>query len=323
MKNIIITGITGQAGSILADKLIDDNKIYGLVRRSSRGPRDLYNAQHLLDHPNLTIIEGDITDLTSMMKLTNEAKADWFFHCAAQSHVGVSFSQPTLTANITGIGTLNCLEAIRLSSVHTRFMNCATSELFGGLTGKPANEETPFHPRSPYGVAKLAGYWYTVNYRETYKMFASNAIMFNYESERRGPDFVTRKITIAVANIKAGKQDYLYLGNLDAKRDWSYAGDTMDGCIKMLQHNEPDDFVFSTGETHSVREFCEEAFKYAGLGDYQQYVKIDPKFYRPCEVDVLIGDASKAHNVLNWKPKTSFKELVHKMVDYDMGFVAK
>jgi GDPmannose 4,6-dehydratase len=319
-KSCIVTGITGQDGSILTEKLLKKGyKVYGLIRRSSRG-LDLGCSAGLEDYFLLEVVEGDITDLPSMEKLCKLAKADMFFGAAAQSHVGSSFDQPVYTAQCTGIGVLNCLEAIKQSGYHTRFLNASTSEMFGGLSSEPCNEETPFHPRSPYGVAKLFGYWTTINYRETYKMFACSTIAFNHEEPgKRGPNFVTRKISLAVAAIKKGKQDYLYLGNLDARRDWGLASDYCDAMIAILESSHPEDYVLATGETHSVREFCEIAFKHAELGDYRDYVKVDPRFYRPCEVDVLIGDAGKIESNLGWKPETTFHNLVCGMVDYDIA----
>jgi GDPmannose 4,6-dehydratase len=322
-KTAIVTGVTGQDGSILAEQLLNlGYKVYGLVRRSSDSP-NLKCAADLEGLPEFEVVEGDITDLSSLVHLCQLVKAHEFYNLAAMSHVGVSFKEPLHTAQVTGLSVLNCLEAIRLSGIHTRFYQASTSELLGDLGDNIGNEKTPMYPRSPYGCAKLFGFWICVNYRESYNLFASNGILFNHESSKRGPNFVTRKITMAVAKIKAGKQKYLYLGNLDAKRDWGYAPDYCEGMISILNHNEPNDFVLASGEAHSVREFCEESFNHAGLGDYQQYVKIDPKFYRPCEIDVLVGDYSKARDTLGWEPKTTFKELVHKMVDYDISLLEK
>lgn len=320
MQNVsVISGIRGQDGSLLADQLLNaGHKVYGFIRRSSQG-LDLGNAKHLEGHPDLEIVEGDLTDLSSLQKLVNLAAPNYFYNAAAQSHVGSSFDQPTYTAQSTGLGVLNCLEAIRLSRYHTRFLQFSTSEMYGGLTDSSANEQTPFYPRSPYGCAKLFGYWTTINYRETYKMFATNAIMFNHESERRGPNFVTRKITLGISAIKQGKQSKLYLGNLEAKRDWGYAPDFMKGVQLIMEAKAPGDYVLATGETHTVREFCEIAFAHAGLGDYKDYVIIDPQFYRPCEVHTLIGDATKIKQELGWEPKTKFKELVKLMVDFDLN----
>jgi GDPmannose 4,6-dehydratase len=319
-RTAVVTGLTGQDGSILAEQLIADGiKVYGLLRRNSQ--HTLGCAQELgkLSSDDIEIVEGDITDVTSLARLCQQAKPDYFYNMAAQSHVGTSFNEPVHTAEVTGLGVLNCLEAIRLSGLHTRFLTASTSELYGGVSSDPANEETPFHPRSPYGVAKLFGYWATVNYREAYKMFACNTICFNHECERRGANFVTRKITLGVAAIKAGKQDHLALGNLDAKRDWGYAPDYTRGMRLVLETAaNPDDFVLATGHTHSVREFCELAFSHAGLGDYQEYVIVDPRFYRPAEVDVLVGDYSKINSTLGWSPETEFEELVKRMVDHDL-----
>ena len=321
-KVAIVTGVTGQDGSILSELLLNKGyKVFGTIRRSSRGI-DLGNAASLQGHPNLEVVEVDITDLSSMIHLCKLAKAHLFFNAASQSHVGTSFTQPIYTAEATGISVLNCLEAIRTSGYHTRFLNFATSEMFGGIYNKPCNEETPLYPRSPYAAAKAFAFHTTRNYREAYRMFACSTICFNHEEPgKRGPNFVTRKISLGVANIKAGKQDYLYLGNLDAKRDWGVASDFCKGMISVLEASEPDDFVLATGETHTVREFCSIAFDYAGLGDYQQYVKIDPQFFRPTEVDVLIGDYSKINKKLGWAPTTSFEDLVKKMVDHDISLI--
>ncbi len=318
-QSCIVTGLTGQDGYVISKQLLHRGmKVYGLVRRRSDSP-NLGCAESLKTFCDLEVVEGDITDLPSLIKLCKLAKADYFYHLASMSHVGTSFSQPILTANVTGVAVLNCLEAIRESGIHTRFYNAATSELFGGLTGGPYNEESPFHPRSPYGIAKLFGYWATKNYRESFKMFASNGILFNHEQPgARGPNFVTRKITLAVAAIKNHKQDKLFLGNLDAKRDWAIAEDHCRGMQLILEHSKPDDFVLATGEAHSVREFCEIAFEYAGLGNYRNYVEVSHEFYRPAEVNVLVGDYSKAKRELGWEPKVKFKELVERMVDADL-----
>lgn len=317
-KSVVITGITGQMGSILAEKCLGkEYKVYGLVRRTSQ--KSLGQAESFKDHPNLEIVEGDLLDPPSLLSLVKSARPDMFFHLAAQSDVGISFNQPVYTYQANALGTLNCLEAIRQSGIHSRFLHSATSEMFGGVSSKPANEDTPFHPRSPYGVSKVAAFWTTVNFRETYKIFACNTICFNNESPRRGPNFVTRKITLGIAAIKAGKQDFLYLGNLDAKRDWGSSYDYTDGMLMVLESSAPSDYVLATGETHSVREFCEIAFEHAGLGDYQQYVKVDPRFFRPCEVNVLLGSYDKINRELGWTPKTKFQDLVKKMVDADLG----
>lgn len=314
-KTAVITGVTGQDGSYLAELLLEkDYKVYGLKRRSSGN--SLGCSAHIKD---IDIVEGDVTDLSSLTRLCNLARPDEFYNLASQSHVGISFKEPVHTSQATGIGVLNCLEAIRLSGFHTRFYQASTSELYGGQRGEVhCSEETPFHPRSPYGVAKAFGHWMTVNYRESYKMFACCGILFNHESPRRGTNFVTRKVTKAVADIKRGKQDKLYLGNLDSKRDWGHARDYVRGMWMMLQHHTPTEFVLATGETRSIRELCTEAFTYAGLGSYEQYVEIDPRFYRPAEVDILIGDAGKAKRLLGWEPQIGFLDLVKDMVDADL-----
>lgn len=319
MKVAVITGLAGQDGSILTEQLLKrDYKVYGMIRRSSRG-LDLGCASNLTGHKNLEVVEGDLTDLSGLERLCRLSRPDYFYNCAAMSHVGTSFEIPIYTAQVTGLGVLNCLEAIRLSGIHTRFLQFSTSEMFGGVNNQSANEITPFHPRSPYGVSKLFGYWITINYRESYKLFASNVIMFNHEEPgKRGPNFVTRKISLAVARIKQGLQDKLYLGNLDAKRDWGCASDYMRGVQLVLEAAEADDFVLATGETHSVREFCELAFAHVGL-DYRDYVEIDPRFYRPAEVDILIGNATKIREKLGWVPTTTFHNLVGQMVDFDLA----
>jgi GDPmannose 4,6-dehydratase len=317
MKKVaIVTGVTGQDGSYLAELLLSKGyKVYGMKRRNSSG--ELNCASHL--EKDIEVVEGELDDLPSITKLCALAKANEFYNLAGQSHVGYSFKAPIYTAQVTGLGVLNCLEAIRESGLHTRFYQASTSELFGGGYGETlANEETPFHPRSPYGVAKQFGYSIVVNYREAYKMFACNGILFNHESPRRGINFVTRKVTDAVAKIKLGKQDKVYLGNLDSKRDWGHAKDYVYGMWLMLQQGEPEDFVLATGRTHSIRDLCKVAFEHAGLGDYQQYVEVDPRFYRPAEVDILVGDASKAKRLLGWTPETSFEDLVRDMVNHDL-----
>lgn len=317
-KTAVVTGICGQDGSYLTEQLLEkDYKVYGMIRRSSRG-LDLNCSSHLQNEKNLNILEGDLLDSSCLNKLCNLAKPDIFANMAAQSHVGTSFSQPQYTLDVDGMGVLNCLEAIRQSGIHTRFLQASTSELFGGVADKPANEDTPFYPRSPYGCAKLYAYWIVKNYRESYKMFACNSICFNHESERRSPNFVTRKITKAIAAIKVGKQSKLRLGNLDAKRDWGYAPNFTRGMIMMLTESpEPRDYVLGTGETHTVREFCDLAFKRAGL-DYREYIEIDPLFYRPAEVDVLLADYSRIKRELGWEPQVKFSELVNIMTDHDL-----
>jgi GDPmannose 4,6-dehydratase len=315
-KTAIITGVSGQDGSYLAELLLEkDYKVFGMKRRNSSG--ELNCASHLEN--DIEIIEGELDDLASITKLCTLAKPDEFYNLASQSHVGYSFKAPIYTSNVTGIGVLNCLEAIRESGYHTRFYQASTSELFGGVHGETmANEETPFHPRSPYGVAKLYGHWITINYREAYKMFNCIGILFNHESPRRGINFVTRKVTDGVARIKTGKATQLALGNLDSKRDWGHARDYVKGMWLMLQAAHPDDYVLATGRTHSIRDLCRIAFEYADLGDYQDYVTIDPRFYRPAEVDVLLGDPRKAKRHLQWEPETTFEDLVKEMVDNDV-----
>jgi len=316
-RTAIVTGCTGQDGSFLSDLLLSKGyKVYGLKRRTSS--HSLGCAAHLAGVKDFEAVEGDLNDLPSLMNLCKLAKADEFYNLAGQSHVATSFAQPGYTLEATGHGVLNCLEAIRAAGFFTKFYQAGSSEMWGGIHGRQMmTEEVPFHPRSPYGCAKLYGHWITVNYREAYKMFACNGILHNHESERRGPNFVTRKITLAIAAIKAGKQSYVSLGNLDSERDWGYAPDYVEGMWMMLQQGSPDDYVLATGETHTVREFCKLAFEVAGLGDYNQYIKIDPNLYRPAEVDVLIGNAAKAHKILGWKPKTTFAGLVEKMVAQD------
>ena len=318
MKSAIVTGLRGQDGSYLAEQLITEGyKVYGLIRRASHG-LDLGCATPLEGNPLLEVVEGDLLDATGLTHLCSRVRPDLFFNMAAQSHVGSSFIQPTYTAQVSGIGVLNCLEAIRLSGAHTRFLQASTSELYGGVTSEAQGEEDNFHPRSPYGCAKLFGYWITVNYRESYKMFACNSICFNHESERRGPNFVTRKITVAAARISKGLQDQVYLGNLDARRDWGYAPDFCRGMIMMLTKSpQPKDYVLATGESHSVRDFCRAAFSHVGL-NWNDHVKIDPQFYRPAEVEVLLGDYSSINKDLGWEPWTKFNELVIRMVDNDL-----
>ena len=321
-KIAIVTGITGMDGGIISRQLLDlDYKIFGLVRRSSDSP-NLKCAEGLQKEPNFEVVEGDLTDLSSLLRLVRLAKPHEIYNFASQSNVGTSFKEPIHTAQVTGIGVLNMLEAIRLSEIHSKFYQASTSELMGGISEKPCNEDFIFHPKSPYAVSKLFGYWITRCYRESYRMFTVNGVLFNHEYFSRGPNFVTRKISLGVANIKVGNQDKLYLGNLDSRRDWGWAPDFVRGARMMLQYKEPQDWVLATGETHSIREFCELAFKHAGLGDYQNFVQIDPQFYRPNEVNVLIGDYSKAKRILGWEPTVKFEELVKRMVDYDIKQIA-
>ena len=319
-KKALITGITGQDGSYLAELLLGKGyEVHGIIRRSSSFNTD--RIDHLYQDPHEQGVRlfnhyGDLQDAVSLTHLLYRLQPDEIYHLGAQSHVRVSFDVPEYTFDVTGGGTMRLLEAMREAGVKSRFYQASSSEMFGAAP-PPQSETTPFHPRSPYAVAKVAAYWAVVNYREAYGMFASNGILFNHESERRGETFVTRKITRAVARIKHGLQDKLYMGNLDAKRDWGFAGDYVEGMYRMLQHDEPDDFVLATNETHSVREFLELAFEYAGL-DYEQHVEIDPKYFRPSEVDVLLGDYSKAKEKLGWEPTVTFEALTRMMVDADL-----
>ncbi len=321
MKKALITGITGQDGSYLAELLIGKGyEVHGIIRRASTfntGRIDhLYRDPHV-NGINLLLHYGDIADSTNLIKLLYRIQPEEIYHLAAQSHVRVSFDIPEYTGDVTGLGTIRILEAIRETGLQTKFYQASSSEMFGQVKEIPQKETTPFYPRSPYAAAKVYAYWVTVNYRESYDIFACNGILFNHESPRRGETFVTRKITRGIAMIKAGLQDKLYLGNLDAKRDWGYAEEYVNAMWLMMQQDQPDDFVIATGETHSVREFLEEAFSYAGM-DWKDYVEIDPKYCRPAEVNLLVGDASKAKQKLGWEPKIKFKDLVRLMVDADM-----
>jgi GDPmannose 4,6-dehydratase len=322
VKKALITGITGQDGSYLAELLLAKGyEVHGIIRRASTFNTE--RIDHLYQDPHINDVQlflhySDISDSTSLIKLLYRIQPDEIYHLAAQSHVRVSFDIPEYTGDVTGLGTLRILEAIRETGVKAKFYQASSSEMYGKVQEVPQRETTPFYPRSPYGAAKVYAYWITVNYRESYGIFACNGILFNHESPRRGETFVTRKVTRAVAHIKAGLQDKLYLGNLDAKRDWGYAKEYVEAMWRMLQQDAPDDYVIATGETHAVREFVEEAFSYAGL-DWRDYVEIDPKYYRPSEVDLLVGDASKAKRDLGWEPKTTFKDLVNLMVDADMA----
>ena len=321
-KRALITGITGQDGSYLADLLLDKGyEVYGLIRRSSSF--NTSRIDHIYKDPHdkkarLHLVYGDLSDASSLFGILSDIKPDEIYNLAAQSHVRVSFDIPEYTADITGTGTVRLLEAIRGLGLKTKFYQASSSEMFGKVLEVPQTEETPFYPRSPYGAAKVYSYWITKNYRESYGMFACNGILFNHESPRRGETFVTRKITKAVANIKAGMQEKLYLGNLDSKRDWGFAGDYVEAMWLMLQQEKPDDYVVATNETHTIKEFLQEAFSHVGL-KWQDYVEIDPKYFRPAEVDLLIGDYTKAKNNLGWEPKTRFKDLVRLMVDSDMA----
>jgi GDPmannose 4,6-dehydratase len=320
-KKAFITGITGQDGSYLTEFLLSKGyEVHGIMRRSSAF--NTARIDHLFEdrsimNKKLFMYYGDLADGTNMSRLLEKIKPDEIYNLGAQSHVRVSFDIPIYTGDVTGIGAARLLEAVRETQIHTKFYQASSSELYGLVQEVPQKETTPFYPRSPYGAAKLYAYWMTVNYRESYNMFACNGILFNHESPRRGGTFVTKKITSALANIIAKKQDKLVLGNLDAKRDWGYAKDYVEAMWLMLQQDKPDDYVIATGETHSVREFLEEAFSYAGL-DWKKYVEIDKRYFRPAEVDILMGDASKAKEKLKWVSKTTFKELVKIMVDADL-----
>lgn len=314
MKKALITGITGQDGSYLADLLLEKGyKVYGLVRRTSTPI--MVNLEHIKDQ--IEFVSGDITDLSSLIRIVEQIQPDEVYNLAAQSFVGSSWEQPVLTGNITGLGVTNMLEAVRIAKLDARFYQASSSEMFGKVVETPQKETTPFYPRSPYGVAKLYGHWITVNYRESFNMYTCSGILFNHESPRRGVEFVTRKITDAVAQIKLGLANELRLGNLDAKRDWGFAGDYVKAMWLMLQQDTPDDFVISTGETHTVEEFVEIAFSHVGL-NWRDYVVIDPKFVRPAEVDLLLGDCTKAKEQLGWKLDVSFEQLVKMMVDSDL-----
>lgn len=321
MKKALITGITGQDGSYLAELLLSKGyEVHGIIRRSSTFNTGRINRLYQDPHINgvhLFLHYGDISDSTNLIKLLYRIQPDEVYHLAAQSHVRVSFDIPEYTADVTGTGTIRILEAIRETGCKAKFYQASSSEMYGLVQEVPQKETTPFYPRSPYGAAKVYAYWVTVNYRESYGMHASNGILFNHESPRRGETFVTRKITRAVAHIKAGLENKLYLGNLDAKRDWGYAKEYVEAMWLMLQQETPDDYVIATGETHTVREFLEVAFSHVGL-DWREYVEIDPKYYRPAEVELLIGDASKAKQKLGWEPKTTFEELAKLMVDEDI-----
>jgi len=315
-KKALITGITGQDGSYLAEFLLTKGyDVVGMVRRSSN--ENFSRIENILN--KITIEYGDLHDLSSMIRLVEKCKPDEVYNLAAQSFVAESWNSPILTSEYTAVGVVRVLEAIRIVNPKIRFYQASSSEMFGKVVETPQKETTPFYPRSPYGVAKVFGHWMTVNYRESFKMYACSGILFNHESPRRGLEFVTRKITNAVARIKHGLDKELFLGNLDAKRDWGYAGDYVKLMWMMLQQSEPDDYVIATGETHSVREFCEIAFSRVGL-NYEDYVKMDERFMRPAEVDLLLGSPEKAIKKLGWKVETSFTELVHMMVDSDMAY---
>jgi len=316
----LITGITGQDGSYLAELLLGKGyEVHGIMRRSSSFNtariEDIYQDPHESDY-RLKLVYGDLNDASSLNRILRTVRPDEIYNLGAQSHVRVSFDIPEYTAEVTGVGTVRLLEAIRESGISPRFYQASSSELFG-LSPPPQSEKTAFHPRSPYGVAKMYSYWITVNYREAYGMFACNGILFNHESPRRGETFVSRKITRAAARIKLGLQQRLFLGNLDAKRDWGFAGDYVEAMWLMLQQERPDDFVIASGESHSVREFLDLAFGHLDL-DWKRHVEIDPRYFRPSEVDELRGDSSKAERVLRWRPKMRFHELVRMMVEADL-----
>jgi GDPmannose 4,6-dehydratase len=317
-KIALITGINGMDGSHLADFLLKkDYKVYGIERRSSSKNRT--NTEHL--EGKVTFLQGDLTDQNSLLRCLKESNPDEVYNLAAQSFVGESWNTPEHTSEVTGLGVLRILEAIREFNPSIRFYQASSSEMFGRMVENPANENTPFYPRSPYGVAKLYGHWITKNYRESYGMFACSGILFNHESERRGIEFVTRKISDGVARIHLGLADHISLGNLDAKRDWGYAPDYIEAMWLMLQQGTPEDYVIATGETRSIREFLEAAFKVIGIEDWESYIKIDPRFVRPAEVDVLRGNFKKAQDLLGWSPKTSFDDLVKIMVQNDINLL--
>ena len=321
MKKALITGITGQDGSYLAELLLEKGyEVHGLIRRSST-----FNTQridHLYQDPHVSGVRlflhyGDMGDSSNLMRIVHEVAPDEVYNLAAQSHVRVSFDSPEFTGDVDALGTMRLLEAIRLTGVSTHFYQASTSELYGKVQEVPQRETTPFYPRSPYGVAKLYSFWAVKNYREAYGLHASNGILFNHKSPRRGETFVTRKITRAVGRIKLGLQQELFMGNIEARRDWGFAGDYVEGMWRMLQQDAPDDYVLATGEMHSVKEFLAEAFGHVGL-DWEKYVRHDSRYERPSEVEQLLGDSSKARRVLGWEPKVTFRELVKMMVDADL-----
>ena len=317
-KRALITGITGQDGSYLAELLLEEGyEVTGMVRRSSTVTFE--RIAHLQDR--IATVHGDLLDQASMIELLRTYRPHEVYNLAAQSFVQTSFSQPVLTGDVTALGVTRVLDAIRIVDPDIRFYQASSSEMFGKVVEVPQSEATPFYPRSPYGVAKVYGHWITVNYRESYDLFGCSGILFNHESPRRGLEFVTRKISNAVAKIKLGQADELRLGNLDAKRDWGFAGDYVRAMWLMLQQDSPDDYVVSTGETHSVREFCEVAFGHVGL-DYNDFVVVDEAFFRPAEVDLLVGDATHAHEALGWRPEVGFEDLVTMMVDADLDLLS-
>jgi GDPmannose 4,6-dehydratase len=323
-KRAFITGVTGQDGSYLADLLLEKGyEVHGLVRRTSVIARPRIDHLHHPDHPGASrffLHYGDITDGLRLRDLLDEIAPDEVYNLAAQSHVRVSFDEPAFSVEVDAVGAMNVLEAVRRMKTPARFYQASSSEMFGKVHAVPQREDTPFHPRSPYGCAKVFAHYQTQNYREAYNLFACSGILFNHESPRRGESFVTRKITLAAARIKLGLQDKLHLGNLDAKRDWGFAPDYVEAMWRMLQQDEPDDFVIATGETHSVRDFLEETFAYLEL-DWNRYVEIDPRLGRPSEVDLLLGDCTKAQTVLGWKPSVTFAGLARIMIDSDLALV--
>jgi len=322
MKRALITGINGMDGSYMADFLLDKGyQVYGMERRSSSKNR--VNTFHLETNQNFKFINGDLTDQNSLLRVIKESNPDEVYNLGSQSFVGESWNTPEQTGDVSGMGVLRMLEAIREYEKPIKFYQASTSEMFGRMVENPAKETTPFYPRSPYGVAKLYGHWITKNYRESYDMFNVSGILFNHESERRGIEFVTRKITDGVAKIHLGLQDHITLGNLDAKRDWGYAPDFVEAMWMMLQQDEPDDYVIATGKDYTIREFLDYAFQQIGIVDWSDYVKQDDRYMRPAEVAVLCGDSTKAKNKLGWKPKTSFKEMVSKMVANDIRILKK
>lgn len=315
-KSALITGITGQDGAYLAKLLLEKGyKVHGIMAR--RGSDSLWRLRELGVERDVSLIDGDLTDVTSLIRAMEIARPQEVYNLGAQSFVGTSWSQPILTAQVTGVGAINVLEAVRIVDAKARFYQASTSEMFGLIQAAKQDENTPFYPRSPYGVAKLMAHWATVNYRESFGLHASSGILFNHESPLRGPEFVTRKVTQAVARIKKGLQKELRLGNIDAQRDWGFAGDYVEAMWAMLQQEEASDYVVATGTTTTVRDMCEIAFKHVGL-DYQDYVVIDPEFFRPAEVDILLGNPAKAKARLGWEPKTSLDQLIGMMVDSDL-----
>lgn len=319
-KVALITGITGMDGSHLAELLLSKGyKVYGMIRRSSNS--NFNNINDFKDKINL--IYGDVTDQNSLLRCLKDSNPDELYNLAAQSFVGESWNTPEHTSNVTGLGVLRILESIRELNPKIKFYQASSSEMYGRMVENPASEKTPFYPRSPYGVSKLYGHWITINYRESYNLFACSGILFNHESERRGIEFVTRKISNGIAKIYHGLSDTISLGNLDARRDWGYAPDYVEAMWQMLQQDSPSDYIIATGKDYSIRDFLDFAFREINIDNWNQYVKIDPKYYRPAEVDVLRGDFSKAKKELGWKPKTSLKEMIKKMVQNDINILAE